>query len=193
MKQTVKKIRGYEFEWYTDKELLDIFPEIKSIIPVKISELKATIKEEEKEILKKLNQIKELRTDDFSKWFCREIVKMEFMPELMEHDRELSRFKRYSQILNPSKKYIPNFQEKIETAKNYPIYEIASRYVELRQSGKNYTGLCPFHNEKHSSFYIYTESNTYHCFGCQAHGSVINLVMELHGVDFKNAVEILQK
>jgi hypothetical protein len=193
MKQAVKKIRGYEFEWHTDKELLDIFPEIKTIIPAKISELKATIKEEEKGILKKLNQIKELQTDDFSKWFYREIVGMEFMPKLMAYDRELSRFKRYSQILNPSKKYIPNFQEKIETAKNYPIYEIASRYVELRQSGNNYTGLCPFHNEKHASFYIYTESNTYHCFGCQAHGSVINLTMELHGVDFKNAVEILQK
>lgn len=194
MRKITKRIRDYEFQWHTDKELLNFFPEIKEMLPIKIFDLEQAVKEKEAEISGHLNRIEEMEVDNFSKWFGREVVKMEFMLELLKHDRELFRLKRYARLSNPgASKKISNFQEKLEVARSYPIYEVARQYIELKQTGNNFTGLCPFHNEKTPSFYIYTQQGTYHCFGCQAHGDVINLTMELHGVDFKNAVEILQK
>ncbi|MCX6762583.1 MAG: CHC2 zinc finger domain-containing protein [Candidatus Moranbacteria bacterium] len=62
----------------------------------------------------------------------------------------------------------------------------------MRHSGRNFISLCPFHNEKHASFYIYPETNTFHCFGCQENGDVIKLTMHLHGTDFQGAVQMLQ-
>lgn len=178
---------------YSDKELFDIFSEAKEIIPSKILELEQIIEEKEFEISKITKRIKDMRTDDFSKWFGREIVKMEFASKLRKYDQELLKFKKYANLLNPPNQYISNFQEKLDISKGYPIHEVASRSIELRQYGNKYVGICPFHNEKTPSFYLYTESNTYHCFGCGKHGDVINLTMELNGVDFKNAVELLQK
>lgn len=51
--------------------------------------------------------------------------------------------------------------------------------------------LCPFHNEKTPSFVWYKKDNNYHCFGCEAHGSVIDLYMHLNKVDFKTAIKEL--
>ena len=48
------------------------------------------------------------------------------------------------------------------------IVEIISEYVVLRKKGKDYSGLCPFHNEKSPSFSVSQEKQVYHCFGCGA-------------------------
>jgi hypothetical protein len=60
--------------------------------------------------------------------------------------------------------------------------------IRLKKSGKGFTGLCPFHNEKSPSFYIDPIKKTYKCFGCQEHGDFIDLIMKLEKVDFKEAV-----
>ena len=164
MKKITKTIKGYTFPWYSDTELASFFPEAKELVSAKIKELKNIIREKESAIFETIKKIEESGSDDFSKWFAREIVKMEIIPELQKYDRELLTLKRYSQIFNPSqsKKYIQKFQEKVEIARNYPIYEVASRYMDLKRLGNKYSGLCPIHNEKSASFFIYTESNTYH-------------------------------
>ena len=63
--------------------------------------------------------------------------------------------------------------------------------VQLERSGNNFKGRCPFHNEKTPSFYVYPDTGTYHCFGCNAHGTVINFVMETENRQFRDAVESL--
>ncbi|NMB21049.1 MAG: DNA primase, partial [Firmicutes bacterium] len=68
------------------------------------------------------------------------------------------------------------------------IVEVIGRRVELRQSGKNYVGLCPFHNEKTPSFSVNPERQFYHCFGCQTGGNVINFLMETEHLSFPEAV-----
>ena len=68
------------------------------------------------------------------------------------------------------------------------IVEVVGRRVELRQSGQNYLGLCPFHSEKTPSFSVNAERQFYHCFGCQAGGNVINFVMETEHLSFPEAV-----
>lgn len=60
--------------------------------------------------------------------------------------------------------------------------------IRLKKSGKGFSGLCPFHNEKSPSFYIDPEKKVYRCFACQEHGDFIDLIMKLEKVDFKEAV-----
>ena len=68
------------------------------------------------------------------------------------------------------------------------IVEVIGRRVELRQSGKNYVGLCPFHSEKTPSFTVNPEKQFYHCFGCGKGGNVINFVMDTENLAFPEAV-----
>jgi len=67
--------------------------------------------------------------------------------------------------------------------------EVVGRRVKLIKRGREFTGLCPFHNEKTPSFTVSDDKGFYHCFGCQAHGSLFDFVMNTEGVDFPEAVE----
>jgi phage/plasmid primase-like uncharacterized protein len=70
----------------------------------------------------------------------------------------------------------------------YPIVTVAGAVTKLRKAGKNFTGCCPFHNEKTPSFYVYPDSESFHCFGCSAHGDVVDFVALNDGVDTKTAL-----
>ncbi len=71
------------------------------------------------------------------------------------------------------------------------ITEVASQYVSLKRRGRNMVGLCPFHGEKTPSFNIYTETNSFYCFGCGAGGDVITFVMRIENLDYIEAVRLL--
>ena len=62
--------------------------------------------------------------------------------------------------------------------------------IELKQRGTRYVGLCPFHNEKTPSFYIFSDQH-FKCFGCGAHGDAIDFVQKLHGLSFQDALRHL--
>jgi len=66
--------------------------------------------------------------------------------------------------------------------------EVVGKKVKLKLRGKEFTGLCPFHNEKSPSFTVNDQKGFYHCFGCAAHGDVISFVMQSDGMEFKDAV-----
>ena len=68
------------------------------------------------------------------------------------------------------------------------IVDVVSDYVSLRKSGKNYQGLCPFHDEKTPSFSVNPERQIFHCFGCGKGGSVFSFLMEHEHVTFVEAV-----
>lgn len=184
----------YQSPKYSDKELLETFPEAREMIPLKIKECKLAIQKKESEIQSQLDRIYSLKTDSFSEWFGEEMIKCFAMPVLIDLERNLFRLKRFECLLNPTKKTNNgfDFQEKIETARKYPIRELARSKLDIRQAGENLISLCPFHNEKTPSFYIYPETNRFYCFGCQEKGDVITLVMALYGLDFKESVEMLQ-
>lgn len=71
------------------------------------------------------------------------------------------------------------------------IIDIISGYVPLKRMGKNYKGLCPFHNEKTASFIVSEDKQLYHCFGCGAAGNSIGFIMAIENLDFLDAVELL--
>lgn len=67
--------------------------------------------------------------------------------------------------------------------------QIVGKKVKLKQHGREFQGLCPFHNEKTPSFTVNDVKGFYHCFGCGEHGDIISFVMKTQGLDFKEAVE----
>lgn len=69
-----------------------------------------------------------------------------------------------------------------------PIADVVGQRVKLVRKGREYTGLCPFHNEKTPSFTVNEAKGFYHCFGCGAHGDVIKFEMEVGGLPFMDAV-----
>ncbi len=71
------------------------------------------------------------------------------------------------------------------------IANVISGYINIKPSGSNYKGLCPFHGEKTPSFYINTSKQIYKCFGCGEGGDVINFVMKIENLDFMDAVKSL--
>ena len=73
------------------------------------------------------------------------------------------------------------------------IVEIVGAHVRLRRAGRNFVGLCPFHNEKTPSFSVNAERGFFHCFGCGAGGSVFNFIMRVEGLTFPEAVRSLAK
>jgi DNA primase len=73
------------------------------------------------------------------------------------------------------------------------ILEVVSDYVNLKKTGKNYKGLCPFHSEKTPSFMVNEEKQIFHCFGCGAGGDVFTFLMKVGHFSFPQAVEELAK
>ncbi|MFN3860743.1 MAG: DNA primase [Roseateles sp.] len=71
------------------------------------------------------------------------------------------------------------------------IVDLVGRHVDLKKAGINHKGLCPFHGEKSPSFIVSPSRQTYHCFGCGAHGNAIGFLMEHTGASFVEAVEDL--
>ncbi len=71
------------------------------------------------------------------------------------------------------------------------IVSLVSRYVELRQAGRNWKGLCPFHDEKTPSFNVNPDRQVFHCFGCQEGGDVIAFLMKHDGLSFPEAARSL--
>ncbi len=79
--------------------------------------------------------------------------------------------------------------EEVRTASD--IVDVISSVVSLKKRGKNYLGLCPFHQEKTPSFTVSAEKQMYHCFGCGVGGNVFTFVMEHEKVSFVEAVRTL--
>jgi len=74
-----------------------------------------------------------------------------------------------------------------------PIEDVVGQYVNLKRSGGNLFGLCPFHGEKTASFSVAPDKGIYYCFGCHKGGGVINFQMEVEGLSYPDAVRALAK
>lgn len=74
-----------------------------------------------------------------------------------------------------------------------PIEDVVGHYVNLKRSGGNLFGLCPFHGEKTASFSVAPDKGIYYCFGCHKGGGAINFMMEVEGLSYPDAVRALAK
>ena len=73
------------------------------------------------------------------------------------------------------------------------IVEVIDGRVALKKTGKNYSGLCPFHDEKSPSFSVSPDKQFFHCFGCQESGTALTFIMKFERMEFVEAVEALAK
>ena len=73
------------------------------------------------------------------------------------------------------------------------IVDVISSYIPLEKKGKNFFGVCPFHDDSNPSMSVSRDKQIYKCFSCGASGNVFNFVMDYEHVDFKEALAILAK
>jgi len=85
--------------------------------------------------------------------------------------------------------FTPQFLDEIRS--RVSLSELIGRRTKLVKKGREYSGLCPFHNEKSPSFTVNEEKGFYHCFGCGVHGDQVEFVKQNEGVSFREAVERL--
>ena len=79
-----------------------------------------------------------------------------------------------------------------EVKQKIDIVEVIGQYASLTKSGKTFRGLCPFHSEKHGSFFVYPDQQSWHCFGaCGTGGDVFSFIMKKDGVSFGEALRLL--
>lgn len=75
----------------------------------------------------------------------------------------------------------------------HSIVDIVGKKIDLKPSGQNFLGLCPFHEEKTPSFSVNTQNQFYYCFGCGSGGNIFNWIMRTENLSFPDAVEVLAK
>jgi DNA primase len=85
----------------------------------------------------------------------------------------------------------PRFLDEVRA--RVSLAEVVGRHVRLIKRGREYVGLCPFHNEKTPSFSVVEDKDFYHCFGCGAHGDVVGFAMQKENLSFPEAVEQLAR
>ncbi len=88
---------------------------------------------------------------------------------------------------------MPRYSEDIinEVFSENDIVDYVSQYVKLKKSGRDYSGLCPFHREKSPSFHVSQDKQLFHCFGCGASGNMVQFVQRIEGLDFVEALKLL--
>jgi len=171
-----------------DQELLEIFPEAKPVLPQLLNEWQNKRSALTKELNRKLQITKLGASNESDRFFWTEWFKFKYRDEISEADKNVSRLKRLIALSNNDSRISSN-ENQIENALTVPISSVIQ--IKLRKSGNKLCGLCPLHNDKSPSFFIYPESNSFYCYGCNKGGNVINLVRFLHNYTFPEAIKFL--
>ena len=183
-------IRALEEQWFasqprlSESELLEIFPEALGAVKRRAKELCNEWKQLKEKIEERLTEIKQLKSDWFTRWFRAEVVNVWLVIRSREVSKEMRKLVRLFRLLNKPNEKEPNRIEQwqIDLAKSRKFED----FLEVNKSG---FAKCPFHNEQHPSFY--TRGGFGYCFSCGKHLDIISFVQETQNCDFKRAVELL--
>ncbi len=172
---------------FSDKELLQVFPEAEEVLPEKLEEWAEERNKVLGTIKKKLEIISQKSAPE-NQWFWREILKVFCGPELLKINQNIERLKRLKMISRGRVLKGRLNEADIERSRVVPIENLVNG--QFKKVGNKSVALCPFHNEKTPSFYVYPE-NRFYCYGCGKNGDAISFIMELNGLKFPDAVKFL--
>lgn len=180
-------IYDYQYDYPTETELLQIFPEAKNIIPFKSNDwMKRKGKILAKETIPYLKKVNVLK-DEFSRAFWKEVYAY-LAGGLNSCVAHIKRLKRLESLMR-SPEGSRRFEDLIKRAKETSLISVYE-FQRLRKTGRAYTACCPIHNDKTPSFHIYSD-NSWYCFGCNRGGDAIDFVQVLEKMDFRKAVHYL--
>lgn len=114
-------------------------------------------------------------------------------PIIVDLEKDVRRFNFYiKKITAYNKEKLANTHINIdEVLEKVDLVHLIKQDIELIKNGKEYRGLCPFHNERRPSFYVNREKGLYYCFGCGAKGNAITFLKEYLNMTFKEALNYL--
>lgn len=173
----------------TDKEIKEAFPDERETILLKLAEWQEEREKVLDGIREKLALLKQEAKDDFTYFFYHEVLKYFDGKDLLEIERHIARLQRLLNVYDGRENKAPFDVSQKETALKIPIESLTPQ--PLRKHSKYFSGLCPFHEEKHPSFYVYPSTNSFYCFGCGKGGDVIRFVELLHGFNFSQTIKFL--
>jgi len=187
------KSRLSESTYLRERELLRDYPELEIIVDDKIDEwLRVKGKIFCKHVMPTLKQI-QLLDDPFARWYWKQAFKCmlpkRYLQAVINLDRlnQLKRDVALSKALPSRNNSFENFLQRKAQAKQILISSLYS-FQDLKKKGNRLYTRCPIHDEKTSSFVIYPD-NSFHCFGCHAHGrDSIDFIRLINRCDFKSAV-----
>src|SRR3989344_560933 len=168
-----------QWQSWSERQWLEAFPEAKESIPVIFKEWEEAALDALCKCIQRRREIRRGTEDDFSQWFWLEWSKWNEGKEFLDACTQLDRLSQVIDSPGTLKHNHERFSGALDRARDADIVEIASKHLpQLRQSGKIICSKCPFHEERNPSFFLYPETSTYHCFGCQANGDAIDLLMK---------------
>ena len=175
----------------SEAEWLEVFPEERYMVPIKIREWK-----EVRQRIEALTQekIKFLQTFIFHSDFTPEIIEfyIEWILyltacEIRKVNKHIVRLKCSLPMTEENNKAQIS-HEVIERARSTPLVYLIAKESQIKRSGKTFTLHCLFHMDKTPSFVVYPESNRFYCYGCNIHGDVIDYAMNRNSIGFREAV-----
>lgn len=177
---------------FTDNELLEIFGDVIKTMNDKVAELK----EQQDTLIKKIYELGKqyVHGNDIDSFFARLCIEHFLINKLQKVENSLFLLQRLKSLKkhHKVKKQKGITTKDIENARNVALVTFAEQNIgNLRKSGKNYLTKCPIHDDRSPSFFIYPESNRFHCFGCGASGDTIALAQKILGLDFKSTIYFL--
>ena len=92
-------------------------------------------------------------------------------------------------VINSLAMYPESFVKELETT--ISISDLVGKKIPLKKRGRDFVACCPFHHEKTPSFSVSDMKGIYHCFGCGKSGNIFTFIMEMEGLNFKEAIEYL--
>jgi hypothetical protein len=188
--------REVEREWRsrlpkpTIKELFEMYPGANQVLEAKIEEestkLEGAIRVLKEEIWN--NRDESASTQEFLHEIWKQIT---IGPVIEESNRRILSYRRHMAVAKGVEVRGGIPPEDIEAAKHVHIETMLEG--GKRMTSSHVYARCPFHDDRSPSLVVYRKSNTFHCFGCQAHGDSIDFVMRKDGVSFKEAVHELAR
>lgn len=175
----------------TESDLIAENPKLLTVVRSARKELKKAIKAESESIITLLRWIDENSSDDHTTYFCKQYLERIVYPATQAKERRLWQLEQHLPRRKNAK--VDNFPQLLDKARQIPIVDEIEKYLRVTKYGSKYKALCPFHNEKTPSFYIYPDSNSFYCFGCQTGGDIIKFKQLIGGLSFREAVRELAK